>query len=253
MKQYLISLTKQAGAEVLKHFNRDRIVRVKGRSQIVTQADLIADKIIINSLKRKFPGHGILSEESGRNINQSPYLWVVDPLDGTTNYSIGSPLFAVQLALFKNNEPLIACAFAPVLNEVYFAEIGKGFFLNNKKMRVSRVKNFSKSFFTFCHGSKKADQKRAMKIYTAAKLKALDSRQLGSAALETGFVAAGRTDSIVLPGANRWDVGPGALFIREAGGRVTDFAGKEWNLKSKDFAGSNGLIHDQLLKFLKNI
>jgi len=253
MKQFIINLTKKTGLEVLKHFHHSKVIKIKSKSQIVTQADLIADKIIISALRKKFPDHRILSEESGENQKKSDYLWVVDPIDGTTNFSIGSPLFAVQLALFHKNQPIISCAFAPALNELYFAQKGKGFYLNHKKMRVSQTADFEKSFFTFCHGSKSKDIKRALKIFNRAKLKSLDSRQLGAAALETGFVACGRTDSIVIPGANIWDIGPGVLFIREAGGKVTDFSGKDWNLKSYDLAASNGKIHHQVLKLVKNI
>lgn len=253
MKNFIIKLAKQSGQEINKKFNHDRIVKVKAKSQIVTQADLIADKIIVSALKKKFPKHAILSEESGQNKIESDYLWVIDPLDGTTNYSIGSPLFATQIALFYKNNPVLSVAFCPVMNELYFAEYKKGAYLNNKKIKVSSKHNLNESFLTFCHGSTKSDMMRAMKIYNKIKLMGLDSRQLGSAAIETGFVAAGRTDCIMIPGANVWDVGPGVLFIREAGGRVTDFFGKEWDLKSKDMVGSNGAIHSQLIRFLKSI
>ena len=253
MKNFVIKLAKKAGAEIEKRFNRDRIVKVKQKSQIVTQADLIADKIIVSNLKKKFPGHSILSEESGRNSIKSDYLWVIDPLDGTTNYAIGSPLFAVSIALFFKSQPILAVAYAPALNELYLAEKNKGAYLNNKKIRVAKNNRFSQSFLTFCHGSSQKDVKRAIKIYNKIKLNSLDSRQLGSAALELGFVAAGRTDCIIIPGANSWDVGAGILIAREAGGKVTDFKGKEWNLNSKDMVASNGRIHGQLIKFLKNI
>lgn len=253
MKQFIIHLVRQAGLEVRKRFNRDRIVRVKKQSQIVTRADLIADKIIVSALKKKFPGHAIISEESGQNKVASDYLWIVDPLDGTTNYFIGSPLFAVSLALFFQGQPILGAVFAPALNELYFAEIKKGAYLNNKKIKVSRNNRLKNSFLTFCHGSAKPDIRRALKIYNKIKFKGLDSRQLGSAAIELGFVAAGRTDCILIPGARGWDVGAGVLLAREAGGRVTDFSGNDWNIKSKDLAASNGLIHGQLIKFLKNI
>jgi len=266
MKNFTIQLAKKAGAEINKRFNKDRIIKVKKKSQILTQADLIADKIIVAGLKKKFPNHGILSEESGLQKNKtcppnppaggvggSDYLWVIDPLDGTTNYAIGSPLFGVGISLFFKNQPILAVAYMPAMKELYFAEKGKGAYLNNKKIKVSNSKNLDQSFLTFCHGSSQKHIRRALKIYTKIKLNSLDSRQLGSAAVEMGFVAAGRTDCIIIPGAHVWDVGPGTLLVREAGGRVTDFQGKDWNLKSKDVVASNGKIHNQLLKLLKNI
>jgi myo-inositol-1(or 4)-monophosphatase len=253
MKKFVIKLAIQAGIEIKKRFNRDKIVKIKSKSQIVTQGDLIADKIIVSALKKKFPNHAILSEESGLEKNKSDYLWAVDPIDGTTNYFIGSPLFAVSISLFFKNQPILACAYAPAMDELYFAEDKKSAFLNGKKIKVSNKTRLSKSFLTFCHGSVKKDIRRAMKIYNKIKFQGLDSRQLGCAAIELGFVAAGRTDCIMIPGAHSWDVGAGALLVKEAGGKVTDFQNKEWNLKSKDIVASNGKIHSQLIEFLKNI
>ena len=253
MKNFTIQLARKAGSEINKRFNKDRIIKVKKKSQILTQADLIADKIIVAALKKKFPKYGILSEESGKKKMKSDYLWVIDPLDGTTNYAIGSPLFGVGISLFFKNQPILAVAYMPAMNELYFAEKSKGAYLNNKKIRVSNTKTVNTSLLTYCHGSAPKDIKRGMKVYQKIKLTGLDCRQLGSAAVEFAFVAAGRTESIMLPGAHVWDVGPGTLIVREAGGRVTDFQGKDWNLKSKDVVASNGKIHNQLLKMLKNI
>ncbi len=253
MKNFAIKLAKQAGTEIKKRFNRDHIVKIKTKSQIVTQGDLIADKLIVAAIKKKFPNHGILSEESGKNKISSDYLWTIDPIDGTTNYSIGSPLFAVCISLFFRSKPILGVAYAPAMDELYYAENRKGAFLNNIKIHVSSKTALNKSFLTFCHGSTNNDIKRAMKIYNKIKFQGLDSRQLGSAALELGFVAAGRTDCIIIPGANPWDVGAGVLLVRESGGKVTNFIGEEWNLNSKDMVASNGKIHNQLIKFLKNI
>jgi len=267
MKNFTIQLAKKAGKEINKRFNKDRIIKVKKKSQILTQADLIADKIIVTGLKKKFPNHGILSEESGlqknkacppklersESVGESDYLWVIDPLDGTTNYAIGSPLFGVGISLFFKDQPILAVAYMPAMNELYFAEKGKGAYLNNKKIKVSNTKTVDTSLLTYCHGSAPKDIKRGMKVYQKIKLNGLDCRQLGSAAVEFAFVAAGRTESILLPGAHVWDVGPGTLIVREAGGRVTDFQGKDWNLKSKDVVASNGKIHNQLLRLLRNI
>lgn len=253
MKNFIVQLAKKAGKEIIKYSHQNQIIRVKAKTQIVTQADLAADKIIINGLKKKFPDYGILSEESGEKKSTSKYLWVIDPLDGSTNYSIDSPIFAISIALFLKKQPILAIAYAPAMKELYVAEVGKGTYLNNKRIKVSKTKQLSQSLFTYCHGSKQKDIKRAMKIYNQIKLKTLDSRQLGSATLELGFVAAGRTDCITIPGAHPWDVGAGVLFVREAGGKVTDFFGQEWNLKSRDMVASNGKIHAQLIKLLKNI
>lgn len=253
MKNFAINIAKQAGKEIKKRFNNDRIVKVKDKSQIVTQGDLIADRIISSALKKRFPSHKILSEESGLKKEKSDYLWAVDPIDGTTNYWIGSPLFAVSISLFFKKNPVLAVVYAPAMNELYFAEKGKGAFLNGKKIKVSGNTRLDRSFLTFCHGSSQKDVKRAMKIYNKIKFQSLDSRQLGSASMELGFVAAGRTECIMIPGAHVWDVGAGILLVREAGGKASDFRGKEWNFDSRDMVASNGKIHNQLIKFLEKI
>lgn len=253
MKNFVTKLAKQAGSEIIKHFNRDKIVKTKSKSQIVTQADLISNKIIITGLKKKFPTHSILTEEDGSTDNRSPYCWVIDPLDGTTNYFIGSPIFAVSIALFFGHQPILAVIYAPAMNELYTAEKNQGAYLNGKRIKVSQVKNINHAFLTYCHGSSQKDIKRAIKIYNKIKLKSLDSRQLGAASLELGFVAAGRTECIMIPGANSWDVGAGVLLVKEAGGMATDFSGQNWNLQTKDIVASNGKIHQPLIKFLKNI
>lgn len=253
MKNFIVQLAKKAGQEIAKRFNRDKVVKIKSKGQIVTQADLIADKIIVSALKKKFPNHTILSEESGLQNKKSTYLWIIDPLDGTTNYSIGSPLFAVSIALFKNNQPILAVVYAPQLKELFTAEKNKGSQLNGKKITVSKIKNFADSMLTYCHGSTLLAIKRAVKIYNKIKFNSLDTRQLGTASLESSFVSAGRTECIIIPGANSWDVGAGVLLVREAEGKVTDFQGQEWNLNSRDFVASNGKIHNQLLKFLRRM
>lgn len=254
-KKTAIKAAKKAGAYLIKNFyhnHRDRAT-LKFKHEIATKTDLGAEKIILNIIKKEFPTHRILSEEAGKNYKKSDFLWVVDPLDGTTNYSMQNPIFNVSIGLFHQKEIVLGVVYAPLLHELYVAEKNKGTTLNGKKLHVSKTGNFHKSLLTFCHGHREKNIKRAIKAYNFFKLKGFDTRQLGSAALEMAFVAAGRTESIMIPGAHPWDVAAGTLLVREAGGKVTDFKGREWNLKSHDMLASNGKIHNQLLKFLKNI
>lgn len=251
MKQTAIKAAKAAGKILMKNFHSDRKISFKDQHEIVTKQDYNAEKEIVRVLKKEFPDHGILSEEGGGQKRESDYLWVVDPLDGTTNYSIKHPLFAVSISLFYKNEVVLGVVFTPYSNELFVAEKGKGAFLGQKRLKVSNRRSIKKSLLTFCHGHKLEDIRRVTKLYQKLKLTGYDLRQLGSASLELGFVADGRTESIVIPGAHSWDVAAGVLLVREAGGKVTDFRGLEWNLKSRDMVASNGKIHSGLLKIVK--
>jgi len=254
-KKIAIRAALTAGDYLLKNFyhnHRDRAT-FKTKHEIATRTDLGAEKIILGLIKKYFPEHQVLSEESGKNQKKSSYLWVIDPLDGTTNYSMQNPIFSTSIGLFYKNEIILGVVYAPLLGELFVAEKDKRATLNGKKIHVSKTSNFHKSLLTFCHGHREKDIKRAIKAYNFFKLKGFDTRQLGSAALEMCFVAAGRTESIMIPGAHPWDVAAGTLIVREAGGKVTDFQGKDWNLKSSDILASNGKVHHQLLKFLKKV
>ena len=264
LKQVAMGAAKKAGRELLlrfKNFNRNKI-QMKSAHEILTKADLASEKIIIGEIRKNFPGHRILSEEAGVvKTKKSPlppfvkggknngYLWIIDPLDGTTNFSIHNPLWSISISLAYKNEIILGIIYAPFLGELFAARKGKGVTLNGKKIRVSKIKG-AKALHTFCHGRGNKHIEKALAYLSRQKLDGFDCRQLGSAAIELGFIAAGRTESIMIPGVNSWDVAAGALIVREAGGRVTDFAGEEWNLKSKDILASNGVVHKELLRVI---
>jgi myo-inositol-1(or 4)-monophosphatase len=229
-------------------FDRSAGLKYKSKTQIQTWADLAAEKIILSQIKKTFPAHKILSEELGKNSNFSDYYWIIDPLDGTTNYSMHNPLYGVSIALAYKNKIVLGITNMPELGELTVAELGKGVTVNGKPIHVSRQKNAAKSIFTFCHGSMIHDIKRAIKLYGRFKPLGLDFRQMGSSVVEFNFVAMGRTEAIMLPGANLYDVAAGALIVREAGGKVTDFKNNNWNIFSKDILASNGLVHQTVLK-----
>jgi myo-inositol-1(or 4)-monophosphatase len=255
MKKLAIFAAKKAGQRLLKEFKKLSLAKIKAKDKhdILTPADLESEKIILDLIQKKFPGHSILTEESSPKIKKSPFIWVIDPLDGTTNFAMKNPIWSIAISLWKNNKPLFGVVFAPAMNEFFVAETGKGACLNGQKIKVSKITKLQESLLTFCHGHCEQDIKRAIKLYQKFKLGGRDLRQLGSAAIEMGFVAAGRTESIMIPGANPWDVAAGTVLVREAGGRVTDFEGKDWNLKSKDMLASNGLIHNLLLKEIHKV
>lgn len=254
IKQLAINAATSAGNELLRRFKKYKREdsKLKSFHEIVTSADLAAEKILLQEIKSHFPSHKILSEEAGSISGPSSYLWIVDPLDGTTNFSLHNPLWAVSLGLAYRGEIVLAVVYAPFLNELYLAEKGRGAYLNGRRLKVSEFKA-GRALHAFCHGTKDRDMKRAVKYYSKQKLKGFDCRQLGSASIELAFTAAGRIESIAIPGAHSWDVSAGVLLVREAGGIVSDFKGRKWNLKSQDILASNKVVHKEILSTLKGI
>ncbi|KKR33176.1 MAG: Inositol-1-monophosphatase [Candidatus Falkowbacteria bacterium GW2011_GWF2_39_8] len=258
---------KRAGEQLLKEFFKfDRSkIELKSKFEILTKCDLISERIILNEIKKAFPTHAILSEESGSNSIKSEYLWIIDPIDGSTNFSFHNPLWSISIGLAKDNQLICGLVYVPILKELYWAEKNKGAFCNGKKIKVSNLTD-GNAVHTFCHGGTKGDIKTALAYYKKQKLDKLDCRQLGSAAIELAFVASGRTESIMIPGVRIWDIAAGVLLVREAGGQVTDFSGKPWQLEfsdtifknnetssRKDILASNCLVHDEILKVIKKI
>lgn len=251
IKKVAVNAIKKAGKKILKeykNFNRSD-VKLKAHHEILTRADLMSEEIIIKEIKSNFPAHDILSEEMGQVGSNSEYLWVIDPIDGTTNFSMHNPLWSISLAVAKEDDIILGLIFAPVLNELYIAELNKGAKLNGKTIKVSNIKE-GKVLNTFCHGREKIYVKKAIAYFSKQKLNELDCRQLGSAAIELAYVACGRVESFAAPGINAWDVAAGALLVREAGGRVTDFTNKKWYLDSIDMLASNGKVHKEILSVI---
>lgn len=246
---------KSAGDWLWKNFTKLHRAkfRFKSKHEIVTKQDKQTEKIILNIIQKKFPQHQILSEEKGYNKKKSDYLWVIDPLDGTTNFSIKNPLFGVSIALAHKKEIILGVIYIPFCKELFWAQKGSGAYLGGRKIHVSATNNIRKAFLTYCHSSKPFHIRRAMKAYQIFKMKSYDMRQLGSSVVEFSWVACGRTDAIMTPGANSWDVAAGAIIVSEAGGKVTDFRGERWGLKSADILASNGKIHREILKVLKKV
>lgn len=253
-KKVIINAVKKSGKELIKAYrNFDRAtVKLKSAHEIVTNYDLESERIIMREIQKAFPDHSILAEESGETIEQSEYLWIIDPIDGTTNFSMHNPMWAISVGLAYKGEIILGVVYAPILDELFVAEKDNGFSVNGKAKKVSLVKD-GKILNAFCHGSTDKDIRRAVDYYVKQKSNRLDCRQLGSASVELAYVACGRIESIVIPGANAWDVAAGVLMVREAGGVATDFAGKNWNLKSKDIIASNGIVHEELLAMVSRL
>ncbi|MDP3964547.1 MAG: inositol monophosphatase family protein [bacterium] len=245
-------LARKSGRYLLEGFHkREMAYTNKHRHEIVTKYDIGAEKIILSAIRKQFPDHGIYSEESGREGSRAGYVWVVDPLDGTSNFEIKSPLFSTSITLMYELYPVLTVVYAPVTKELFVAQSGQGAWLNGRRLRVRPTKQLAQSFILTCHGHSSSSIKEYSKIHSQMKLRGKITRQLGSASLECAYVAAGRVDGFIFPQPPIWDVAGGALLIWEAGGRVTDFAGRDWNTRSRDFLGSNGLMHKSFLKEIR--
>lgn len=250
-RSFLLKTIKQAGDAIINDYRKLDYSQVKLKTprDLVTAADLRSEKIIINAIKKNFPDHQILSEESGRTEKSSDYLWIIDPLDGTTNFFMHNPLWSVSIALAYKGEIILGATYAPLQKELFHAVLGQGAYLNNKKIKVNNSP--IKTLNAFCHGREIKNVKRMLKYFSFQKQHSLDCRQLGSAAIEMAYVAAGRLSSIMIPGGWAWDISAGALLIKEAGGIVTDFKGNDWQIKERDVLAADPKTHAKILKIIK--
>ncbi len=244
---------REAGEIIKENFSRPYWVRHKSGRETQTEIDLRAEKAILSIIREAFPEHGILSEEAGQKESPGDYLWVVDPLDGTTNYTIKNPFFCTSISLAFRNDVVMAVTYAPMTGELFHAVRGRGAFLNGKRVRVSREGRLSNLLLSYCNGKSRKDKVEIGRIFSRIKPVVKDFDRYKAGALELAFVSAGRLASYMANSQMSWDSAAGALLVREAGGRVTDFEGRHWDIKSKDILASNGLIHRKLLDIIRGI
>jgi len=251
IKNIAINAVKKSGKMLLKEYSKfDRqSIKLKPNNEILTKCDLQSEEIILGEIKRNFPLDGIISEERGAIKGVSDLTWILDPIDGTTNFTFHNPLWCISLALAKGDELILGLIYAPFIDELFMAVKGDGAKLNGRPIKVSDLKD-GKVLNTYCHGREIKDIKKALKYCAKQKTSYKDCRQMGSAAIELAYVAAGRVESFVAPGDKLWDVAAGVLLVKEAGGQVTDFKGKTWQFNSSDIVASNGLVHKDILKAL---
>lgn len=227
----------------------DDIISVANRSlskEITSSNDYDADKIIIDLITSRCPDHDILTEETGHIDNGSPYKWIIDPLDGSSNFLNHNPFFAVSIALAYEDVPITGVIFSPFLEEMVVARKDQGCTVNGRPVHVSTTPNLDKTYVVGCPGGEKNNVRFAEMEY-ALHQQIKDFRKIGSAAIECYMVAAGRVDAFTTLNISPWDVAAGVLATEEAGGRVTDFHGEPWTLNKTDLLVSNGLVHDALL------
>jgi myo-inositol-1(or 4)-monophosphatase len=208
--------------------------------------------MLVSNIKKHFPHHDILTEESPATNSGSEFRWIIDPLDGTTNYAHGYPVFCVSVALERDNDIIIGAVYHPMLNEMFWAEEGKGAFLNNRKLSVSDNTELSKSLLAtgFPYDIRETENNNLV-YFNRMATRAQAIRRAGAAALDLAYVAAGRFDGFWELKLMPWDTAAGWLLVREAGGTVTDLLGGDFSLTSPHILASNGKIHGDMIRVLK--
>ncbi len=239
----------RAAGEVLRDaFGGEQKIRYKGEVDLVTDVDERAERLISEMLHESFPEYGMLAEEGGRTAGEGDARWIVDPLDGTTNYAHGLPIFSVSIALERSGEVVLGVVHDPMNEETYVAERGGGATLNGEPIKSSEIDELGRALLVTGLPYDRAEMPAGLELFGRFAMLSRGMRRLGSAALDLCYVAAGRLDAYFERGVHAWDVAAGALILEEAGGKVTDYRGRKPNLDGGEIVASNGPLHEALIE-----
>lgn len=223
-------------------------VELKGPHDVVTVLDKKVERIYAEEIHKAFPEHGIIGEEGTSDDPDNEYVWVLDPLDGTKNYSSEIPFFCTTICLLKNKEPVLSVIYEPITERLYSAKMGGGAFLNDKSVHVSKRDKAEDSMILYCHAADEKAIKHAAEYVADLKIVFKDASRLRSAGCEMALVAKGVCEAYLMNKLPLWDLAAGALIVREAGGKATDFTGKDWLPGDENIIVSNGTgIHEGIL------
>tara|TARA_Y100000590_G_scaffold391901_1_gene468939 strand:- start:492 stop:1280 length:789 start_codon:yes stop_codon:yes gene_type:complete len=252
----MVKACRKASKAIIRDFGEIENLQVslKGPGDFVTNCDKKVEKILIEELQKARPNYSILSEEIGKIKNDESFTWIIDPIDGTSNFLHGIPHFAISVGLEHNNEIICGIIYDPIKDEMFTGEKGNGSYLNNQRMRVSSRSKL-KDCIVFTGGPKKEspDREIALKEYYNFSSKVLTPiRKLGSASLDMAYVAAGRCDGFWQRNLNYWDIAAGIILVKEAGGFVTDFKGENEYIKNKTILVTNSKIGQEMIEILSN-
>ena len=254
MLNFAIQVAREAGNLLVQRLGAAQITN-KGDIDLVTEADIAAEELIIDRIRSHYPLHSILAEESGETIQEGPsrseWKWIIDPLDGTTNYAHGYPCFCVSIGVEHAGALEIGVVYDPMRDEMFAAERGRGATLNERRIRVSNVEELNRAMM--CTGFPYDVRTRPdfARDFTNFTLHAQAVRRDGSAALDLAYVACGRFDGFWEDGLNTWDIAAGALLVSEAGGRITNFENEPLDIYTKKVVASNGRVHEAMLRVLR--
>jgi myo-inositol-1(or 4)-monophosphatase len=253
IKNTLFNAIEAGAIELKRYFNGTFTISSKATiNDLVTEADHASEKAIFKVIQQNHPDHFILSEETGSMPTQSNIKWIIDPIDGTINFANGIPICCVSIGVEENGEMIMGAVYNPFMNELFFAEKGKGAFLNDQPIKVSTKNDLLTSCLVTGFPYQYLDSENGpLQIFEKLIRKSIPVRRLGSAALDLCWTAAGRFDGFYEHKLQAWDSAAGFLIVQEAGGKVTDLKGNKYNPYQPGIIASNGQIHDQLLNLLK--
>jgi myo-inositol-1(or 4)-monophosphatase len=252
---FAIQTARDAGRILAERFGRAVEITHKGDIDIVTEADVASERLIVERIRSYYPRHAILAEESGDTLaigdQQSEWRWVIDPLDGTTNYAHGYPCFCVSIALEHEGVIKVGVIYDPTRDELFAAERGEGATLNGRGIRVSDVDDLNRAMLCTGFPYDVRERNDFARHFSNFIMHAQAVRRDGSAALDLAYVACGRFDGFWEEGLNPWDVAAGVLLIEEAGGRVSRYDGSPFDIYTPPILTSNGLVHEAMMRVLK--
>lgn len=238
----------EAGKILEKYFETEILKEFKEDNTPVTIADKESEEIIKKIISQAFPTHSILGEETGMSGEKSDYVWHIDPIDGTRNFANGIPLFAVSIALVYQNDLIMGVVYNPATDSIFYAEKGKGAYLNDKRIYVSKDER-KRSIITLASGAKDFDRRLVLVLFHDLAYQVVNStRKLGCTALDLAYVARGGIEATIQLGFLTYDFAAGTLLVQEAGGRITKLDGSPWKFPENYFVASNGVFHDTLVE-----
>ncbi|MGZ8842779.1 MAG: inositol monophosphatase family protein [Pyrinomonadaceae bacterium] len=256
MLNFAIQTARDAGRVLAERFGRKIEISNKSEIDLVTESDLASERLIIDRIKTQHPRHVILAEESGASEpvdgeKQSDWRWIIDPLDGTTNYAHGYPCFCVSIGLECKGRLELGVIYDPIRDEMFTAERGQGAALNGRRIRVSPTPTLASALLCTGFPYDVRERSEFARHFSNFIMAAQGVRRDGAAALDLAYVAAGRFDGFWEEGLKPWDVAAGALIIEEAGGRISDYTDGPLNIFTPPVLASNGLIHEEMMRVLR--
>ena len=248
-----IQAARESGRIQKEWLRKEKRIEFKGEINLVTDVDRRCEQRIIEIIRGAFPDHNILTEETPLPLLSSPFRWIIDPLDGTTNYAHGYPRFCTSIALEREGRVMVGAVYDPLLDELFVAQEGKGAFLNGERIAVSATDRLINALL--CTGfpyDLRESRENNLDYFNRFIMEARAIRRDGSAALDLCYVAAGRFDGFWELKLHPWDVAAGKLLVEEAGGRVTDFRGGPLDIEGTETLASNGKIHADMVRVLQS-